>query len=376
MKLVCKFMMKTILLLLSLILTSVCYASKNDSTDIYLADFDSVIRLAEYDYALFKFKVTDKNRKEYTRFKKGLRDDVKKGRRNASDAVACFVAWFKDAHFFIEYMNENNDHDTVYNKMIIDYSKRIDKYAPQYTHKKVDDDTYLIRFSTCMDSRADAEKAIGEYLDSGCKNLIIDIRGNGGGSDYEIMPFVNLLGTKDGKFDASIFRNTLNNIESRLNLFRIQNVLDRVQNFVKFYEKCRSTDSEYVEWAEASTHRIDSVFPLPEKAAIIIDNNVLSAAEDLLYYVEQTSNRTKRYGKENTGGAADSGNCACMMFEKYGFLVAYPTTYNSRLDEGWEFDKSGIAPHIQIPIPYPKTLTDNIDEWVLWVAKDLKMRTF
>jgi hypothetical protein len=32
----------------------------------------------------------------------------------------------------------------------------------------------------------------------------------------------------------------------------------------------------------------------------------------------------------------------------------------------------GIAPDIIIPLPYATTLTDNIDEWVLWVAEDLK----
>ena len=32
----------------------------------------------------------------------------------------------------------------------------------------------------------------------------------------------------------------------------------------------------------------------------------------------------------------------------------------------------GYKPDVIIPLPYPKKLTDNIDEWVLWVAKDLK----
>lgn len=32
----------------------------------------------------------------------------------------------------------------------------------------------------------------------------------------------------------------------------------------------------------------------------------------------------------------------------------------------------GYKPDVIIPLPYPRKLTDNIDEWVLWVAKDLK----
>jgi hypothetical protein len=33
---------------------------------------------------------------------------------------------------------------------------------------------------------------------------------------------------------------------------------------------------------------------------------------------------------------------------------------------------TGISPDVRITLPYPKQLIDNIDEWVLWVAEDLK----
>ena len=32
----------------------------------------------------------------------------------------------------------------------------------------------------------------------------------------------------------------------------------------------------------------------------------------------------------------------------------------------------GIAPDVIIPLPMERKLTDNIDEWVLWVAEDMK----
>ena len=37
-------------------------------------------------------------------------------------------------------------------------------------------------------------------------------------------------------------------------------------------------------------------------------------------------------------------------------------------------DKTGIAPDVRMDIPYPTKLTDNVDEWVLWVAEDLKKK--
>ena len=35
-------------------------------------------------------------------------------------------------------------------------------------------------------------------------------------------------------------------------------------------------------------------------------------------------------------------------------------------------DETGIAPDVRITLPYPKVLTDNLDEWVLFVAKTLE----
>lgn len=35
-------------------------------------------------------------------------------------------------------------------------------------------------------------------------------------------------------------------------------------------------------------------------------------------------------------------------------------------------DQTGIAPDVRIPLPLPETLTDNVDTWTLWVAKELE----
>ena len=35
-------------------------------------------------------------------------------------------------------------------------------------------------------------------------------------------------------------------------------------------------------------------------------------------------------------------------------------------------DATGIAPDVRIDLPLPARLTDNIDEWVIWVAEQLE----
>lgn len=62
-----------------------------DSIKQGLSDFDTIVQVAEKDYAAFKFKVTDANRKEYEAFKKSLVKDIKKQRRTWQDAVCAYV---------------------------------------------------------------------------------------------------------------------------------------------------------------------------------------------------------------------------------------------------------------------------------------------
>ena len=90
---------KTILTALLALVTIAVTAAVPDSIRRNLADFDSVVYMAEHDYAPFKFKVTNKNAKEYNALKKRLVKDLTKGRRSWQDAVCAYVAWFGDFHF-------------------------------------------------------------------------------------------------------------------------------------------------------------------------------------------------------------------------------------------------------------------------------------
>ena len=61
---------KSIITALLTLFALVASAAVPDSIRQNLADFDSVVYMAEHDYAPFKFKVTNKNKKEYNALKK------------------------------------------------------------------------------------------------------------------------------------------------------------------------------------------------------------------------------------------------------------------------------------------------------------------
>ena len=357
---------KTIITALLTLVSLAASAAVSDSIRQDLADFDSVVYMAEHDYAPFKFKVTNKNKKEYYALKKRLMKDLAKGRRTWQDAVCAYVGWFGDHHFFVFGNQEVNENYHKYSRKRIEYWTLMDEYHPKPASCKVDNDTWLIRFPSCDNTQALAEQSVREYLASGCSNLIIDIRGNGGGRDDSYQPLFQLLfDTPDCSRDGAMLRYTEASIK-RCGLTE-----------EKLKELSLPTDfasaPEYVVWVkDGATFHFDSISSFPKKAAIIIDNSVASSGEELVLDARLASSRTRIYGRDNTAGCVDTGNCPHFKPAGRNLTIQYPMSYSTRWEKDTCVDPTGIAPDVRITLPYPKRLTDNVDEWVLWVAEDLK----
>ena len=359
-------MKKTIIIALLVLVAIASSAAVPDSIRRNMEDFDAIVQVAEKDYAAFKFKVTDANCKEYEAFKKSLVKDIKKQRRTWQDAVCAYVGWFGDFHFFVFGNKEVSANYSKYARKRIEYWKLMDEYHLQPMSCKVDDVTWLIRFPSCDGTQEWAEQSAREYLNSGCPNLIIDIRGNGGGSDDSYQPLMKLLfDTSDCSRDGCMIRFTEASIrrcrltEERLKELGLPTDFAHAPEYVVLVE-------------EGATFHYDSISTFPKKAAIIVDNSVASSGEQLVLDARLASKRTKIYGRDNTLGCVDTGNCPHYIPADRGLTIQYPMSYSTRWEKGTGVDPTGIAPDIRITLPYPKQLTDNIDEWVLWVAEDLK----
>lgn len=358
-------------IILSLILATAAqysFSATPDSIKTLVTDFDSVVQIAEKDYAPFKFKVTKNNKKEYENFKKSLIKDIKKQRRTWQDAVCAYVGWFGDHHFYV--YGKTQDVKVNYSKYArksIEYRKLMDEYQPQPMSCKVDDYTWLIRFPSCEHTTEWAESSAREYINSGCPNLIIDIRGNGGGQDDSYQPFMQLLfDTPDCSRDGCVFRYTEASIKKRAGL------TDEILKGYGLPTDFANTP-EYVVWIkDGATFNYDSISTFPKKAAIIVDNGVASSGEELVLDARLASKRTKIYGSDNTLGCIDTGNCWEYIPAGRNITIMYPSSYSTRWEKGTCVDPTGIAPDVRIDLPYPKRLTNNIDEWVLWVAEDMK----
>ena len=362
-----KTLLRTILTLLAVV--GLLPAGAQTPAGNAAPDFDYAVDAVERAYAGFPDKTAGRGA-EYAALKERLQQEIASG-RDTYDAIAEYLGWFDDSHLGTEGVRTYRPKSI---RRPSDYAARMKRYDPQFTHCRVDADTYLIRFPSCdLDSAqiAGVQAAVDAYLASGCENLILDVRGNGGGSDSAYEPLLQLLYDHEGVEDAMEYR------VSDLAIAHVREFSgDSPQGRDKIARMERTPAGEFLTGG-SKTFRIqyDSVSPWPRRAGLMIDGKVGSSGEQLVLEVRASSSRTTVYGQDNTLGCLDFSNCEILYFpQDTTRWMILPTTRSCRVAEGRGIDAEGIAPDVRITLPLPATLTDNVDEWVRWVAEDLKTK--
>ena len=330
----------------------------------HLEDYDYAVKYIEDNYSGFSFWVNDSTRSDYEETKSRLRGEVEQGERPCWDAVAAYTGWFSDFHMTLYVTIDNLTPYSYFHRESINYAELMEVYNPQPVACKVTDKTFLIRYPSC-DVYPDQEwikNSIKQFKKSHCKNLILDVRGNGGGNDNMYFPYLHLLYDHRGGFFKTIeIRNTPQNME----YLKQQGWHQRIQQMATEYPEL-----EYLSYPQSEIF-LKKKDKSVKKAALIIDNSVASSAENLVRDISRCSNRTVIYGRDNTSGCNDFGNLSDVQLPNCRLWLNVPISRTVGLPEN-SIDKNGIAPDVRIPLPLPARLTDNIDEWVIWVAGQLE----
>ena len=337
----------------------------------HLEDYDLAVKYIEDNYSGFPDKVIDSNRADYESMKMRLRDQVKQGERMGWIAFAEYTAWFNDHHLMIYafyYDDKGNrigwtEHYST--RLKENHYETLMEYKPAPVACKVTDKTFLIRFPSCGGNpdMKWIKNSIKKFKKSHCENLVIDIRGNNGGSDSNWKPYRNLLFDHDTLSPSSEYRIT------PINLAYIEKIGWPDAPHVKKLAS-QQPDSVFVGGGFNVVH-CGKVDKSVKKAAIIIDNKVASSGESMVEGIKASSNRVTVYGRDNTLGCLDYSNVAILRLKHsdVGFQMPMSRTYNIA---EYGIDATGIAPDVRIDLPLPAKLTDNIDEWVIWVADQLE----
>ena len=366
-----------------LTLTIVCclcfsaWAQDSLSVKQHLEDFDFAVSQVEENYSGYPTKVNKTNMRDYKALKNRLRKEIKQGKKTGTEAAGEYSAFFADWHLSVAGLNNGNFYNFSQqyfpeNKQIT-FFREMDEYAPKQLSCKVTDKTYLIRvpsFGQHIDWNWIAH-TVDSFIVSQCQNLIIDIRGNSGGSDGTYWPLLCLCYDHPGNTDGVEMRNSKGNRDYWTETLQDTTIAWGYRNLLT--RLLASPDEWVISTTDTmQTITIDTGYPhKPKKVGIIIDPIVASSGEQFLVDIKATSDRVTVFGRDNTIGCLDYSNCRVATFPNSGSMITIAMSRSFRLpDRG--IDETGIAPDVRITLPYPKVLTDNMDEWVLFVAKTLE----
>ncbi len=336
----------------------VCYIPKINAQATKGTDFDFAVQVVENDYAGFSSKVTEKNRAEYDKLKLSIQEAISKG-KNEDECIGRYISWFNDAHLRYPIGVKQNKGKT-YN------------YQPDFLAKKIDSSTFIIRIPDFDESRkADIANMVEEYKKSNCKNIIIDIRGNGGGMDFTFDSLLGLIYTHKGVIEGIEWLSSKNNINA-FKEFTSKLENEKVRAYYNgICQKMEAHLNEFVNDGKSAMEITSTkVSELPRKVAIIIDGNVASSAEQFVLNAKACSDKVTLYGKDNTMGVLDFSNLNSINMPNSKMTLYYPMSRSKRLpDKG--IDETGIKPDIRIKLSNPKTLGTKIDQWTIWISKEM-----
>lgn len=330
-------------------------------------DFEFAVRQLEANYAGYPSRVNDANRDAYEALKRRLRREVLCDARPGYEAAGELFGWFGDRHLHV------GNYSEPYMRPRADYARM--EYAPQRIACRVDAQTYLIRvpsFEFDESEMAWTARAVESYAASGCEYLIVDIRGNGGGRDQAYGPLLRLLYDRPGAVDNVEIRVSAEHTAFLRNAIAASG--GSLDWLLPVADSMASGRADFVPFpgGEESVIRFDTVSPLPRRAALLIDGNVASSGEQFVLDVRACSARTQIYGRDHTLGCLDYSNIRRVDLPASRISCWIPMTRSQRVAAGRGVDQTGIAPDVRIPLPLPASLTDDVDEWVRWVAAELK----
>lgn len=300
------------------------------SVDQNIEDFNFALKELETSYAGFDTYVNDSTRQEYDSIVSTLRQQIGTNERSGSDAALFLYSWFDDGHLGMDMGSFRETGKYMSDRRKFQTYDIIHPYLPEPLSKPATSKTYLMRlpeFDNETVTPEFVENAIRDYNSSGCENLIIDLRSNGGGDERLWHPLLPMLYDHPGTTKSVEFRMSKNNIEylkqAATEFPEAQMILDKYKKTHK--EFILLTDKEDI---EIEVPKYDG--KKPRRIAFIIDANNGSATEELLIQAKAISDRTIIYGKENTVVvliAHQSGNRHCPIVD-----IRFPYQLPDRAD--------------------------------------------
>lgn len=343
--------MKRTLFILTFLLASIFAIGQNCNC---LENFDYLKAKIENDYAGFIDKVNETTRPEYEKYTEFYRKKI----AETTTTQRCVLLMEKWLEFF------NDKH--------LRMSTELNNY---WTFKQIDSTTLLFRipdFSWSSKTIIDSLIRTNYELLTKTPNLIIDLRGNGGGIDYSYLELLPLLYTHPYESKGVEWLASKGNIKIFEKTLEAGTVRKGHENDMKELVKVmKENQGSFIasEATKTDTVHYDSVFKYPQKVGLIVNDFCASSCEQFIL-AGKNSSKTTVFGT-NTLGVLDYSNSVPVSLPMENISLRYPMTRSQRLPE-YPIDNIGIEPDVKINLPDNLNVKDEIDDWVLFVKEYLE----
>lgn len=242
----------------------------------------------------------------------------------------------------------------------------------------LDDSTYYLRISSFY-SNTGNEFVLKHWNEIMARpNLIIDIRNNGGGQDNYYQELIKLIYTKPYESKGVEWYASKGNIkifEDAMKKGEIKDGEEGMKWTKALVEAMKKNVGGFVTHPYSSNDREmatqDTVYSMPRKVGIIINEGNASSAEQFLLTAKQ-SDKVILFGNCSTAGVLDYSNITPNPLPSNNYQLWCPMTRSKRLPKN-PIDNVGIAPDVIIPFPATEQLYDKLDIWVYFVKNYLEL---
>jgi hypothetical protein len=232
------------------------------------------------------------------------------------------------------------------------YPRMATKTKPEGIYKlsTLDSNTLLLVIPTMDESvRKQLDQLIkdNKALLARTPNLVIDCRGNGGGSDITYRKVIPLLYTNRTKtYHAQVWA-TKDNADKYANLKKNKDYPWYIRAYGGYMKRRINRNlGEYIGRKGATKNGRHKKQKYPQRVAVLIDGRCGSSCESFVEEARQ-SQKVTLIGV-NTAGVSDYGNLHSIAFPCGNFTMSYPTTRSSAVDVGKGIDTVGIPPDIRL----------------------------
>lgn len=178
--------------------------------------------------------------------------------------------------------------------------------------------------------------------------MVVDIRGNSGGSDGTYFPVLPYVLSGPVTLPSNGFWLSDDNTDYLINAFAASNdltVKEYAEQEKEEYEMfIKNKGTAYFKGTGTWTFTADTIYKGPKKVIILIDEDVASSGETFIYRANQ-SDRVVVYG-QNTAGIVDGFNG--FPLDLGCFTVVFPTSYRAPDIKENPIDPYGIAPDVYV----------------------------